>query len=160
MAHLGDLKLAYRLFMQAYPYRHVDWPPGAVLTKPLGDATIAMVTTAGFYRPDQPPFDPSIRGGDWSYREIPATTDVRTLGIAHKSDAFDHAGIEADRNLALPLDRLHELAARGVIGRVTGRHFSFMGSLTAPGRLIDTSAPEAARKLSEDGVDAVLLTPV
>ncbi len=160
MAHLRDLTLTYRLFMQAYRYRRVDWRPGTVLTKPLGDATIAVVTTAAFYLPDQPPFDPSIRGGDWSYREIPATADVRTLRIAHKSDAFDHTGIEADQNLALPLDRLHELAARGAIGRVAGRHFSFMGSLTAPGRLMDTSAPEVAQKLSEDGVDAVLLTPV
>jgi D-proline reductase (dithiol) PrdB len=160
VAHLSDLKLTYRLFMQAYPYRRVDWRPGTVLTKPLSDATIAVVTTGAFYLPDQPPFDGSIRGGDWSYREIPATADVRTLRIAHKSDAFDHTGIEADQNLALPLDRLRELAARGALGRVAGRHFSFMGSVNAPGRLMDTSAPDAAQKLSEDGVDAVLLTPV
>jgi hypothetical protein len=31
--------------------------------------------------------------------------------------------------------------------------------LTAPGRLVDTSSPEVARKLLVDGVDAVLLTP-
>lgn len=160
MARLGDLKLTYRLFMQAYPYRHVEWRPGARLSKPLPDAVIAVVTTAGLYGPEQPPFDHSIRGGDWSYREIPADVDAGTLRVAHKSDAFDHAGIEQDPNLGLPLDRLRELAARRVIGRVADRHFSFMGSLTAPGRLMDTSAPEVARKLVEDGVDAVLLTPV
>lgn len=160
MARLSDLKLTYRLFMQAYPYRRIDWRPGAVLVKPLSKATIVVVTTAALYMPDQPPFDHSIRGGDWSYREIPSSADIRTLGIAHKSDAFDHAGVEQDRNLALPLDRLHELAARGVIGGVARRHFSFMGSLTAPARLMDTTAPEVAQKLLADGVDAVLLTPV
>ncbi|MBS1877593.1 MAG: hypothetical protein JSU00_30555 [Acidobacteria bacterium] len=160
MARLADLKLTYRVFMQAYPYRRVDWRPGATLSKPLGEARVAVVTTAAFYRPDQPAFDDSIRGGDWTYREIAADTELATLGIAHKSDAFDHRGIEQDRNLALPLDRLRELAERGVIGGVARRHFSFMGSLTAPGRLMDTSGPDVARKLVDDGVDVVLLTPV
>jgi D-proline reductase (dithiol) PrdB len=91
---------------------------------------------------------------------IPTDTDLTTLRIAHSSDAFDARGIEADRNLALPLDRLRELAAQRVIGSVAPRHFSFMGSITAPGRLIARTAPEAAAMLREDGVDAVLLTPV
>jgi D-proline reductase (dithiol) PrdB len=160
MARLADLNLAYRLFMQAYPYRQIDWRPGSLLHKPLSESTLAVVTTAAFYHSDQPPFDRTVRGGDYSFREIPLDTDLASLGIAHKSDAFDHSGIEADRNLALPLDRLRELAARGVIAAPARRHFSFMGSLTAPGRLIDTTAPEVARQLVDDKVDAVLLTPV
>jgi hypothetical protein len=35
-----------------------------------------------------------------------------------------------------------------------------MGSITAPGRLIQETAPPAVRKLVEDGVDVALLTPV
>jgi len=27
MANISDLKLAYRIFMKAYPYRRVDWLP-------------------------------------------------------------------------------------------------------------------------------------
>jgi D-proline reductase (dithiol) PrdB len=160
MARLADLKVKYRLFMQAYPYRHVDWRPGTQLVKPLGQASIAVVTTAAFYLPSQTPFDQSFRGGDPSYREIPGDACVRTLEVAHKSDAFDHTGVEADQNLALPLDRLRELAQQRIIGCVAKRHFSFMGSITAPGRLIDSTAPEVARHLKSDGVDAVLLTPV
>ena len=160
MARLADLDLRYRLFMQAYPYRHIDWRPGAALRKPLDQSTIAVVTTAAFYLPTQQSFDPSIRGGDHSYREIPVEADLPSLGIAQKSDAFDRSGIEADRNLALPLDRLRELATQGAIGAPAKRHFSFMGSITAPGRLIDTTAPEVAKKLAADAVDAVLLTPV
>lgn len=118
------------------------------------------MTTAAFFRPDQPPFDTSIRGGDYSYRLIPADTDLSTLGIAHRSDAFDHRGIESDKNLALPLNRLKSLTVGGAIGSVAPRHFSFMGSMAAPGRLIDRTAPEVARMLLEDDVDAVLLTPV
>lgn len=159
MARLSDLKLDYRLFMAAYPYRHIDWQPGATLTKPLAGTRLAVVTTAAFHLPDQPPFDRTVRGGDSSYREIPFDTGLRTLRMAHKSDAFDAAGLHADANLALPLDRLRELAAQRIIGNPAPRHFSFMGSITAPGRLMKETAPEVAAKLRGDGVDAVLLTP-
>lgn len=160
MASLDDLKLSYRLFMRAYPYRQVDWRPGAVLQKPLAEATVAVVTTAAFFLPSQASFDESIRGGDSSYREIPVDADLASLGIAHKSDAFDHRGIEQDKNLALPLDRLREMQSAGEIGALAPIHYSFMGSITAPGRLIKESAPAVASLLKQRNVDAVLLTPV
>ncbi|HTW63672.1 MAG TPA: glycine/sarcosine/betaine reductase selenoprotein B family protein [Bryobacteraceae bacterium] len=160
MAKFSDLKLAYQIFLKAYPYRRVDWQPGARLRQPLRETRVAAVTTAAFFTPDQPSFDLSIRGGDCSYRVIPLETDLTTLRIAHRSDAFDTSGIAADKNLALPLDRLKTLAAEGIIGSVAPRHFSFMGSIAAPGRLIRDTAPEVAAMLLEDSVDAVLLTPV
>ena len=160
MAKLSDLKLAYQVFMKAYPYRKVDWHPGARLSKLLCEARVAVVTTAGFFKPDQLPFDASIRGGDCSYRVLSLNTALSTLAIAHRSDAFDIRGIAADKNLALPLDRLKSLAEEGVIGSVAPRHFSFMGSIAAPGRLIAQTAPEVAQLLLEDEVDGVLLTPV
>ncbi len=160
MAKLSDLKLKYRLYMQAYPYRHIDWRPGAQLRKPLPDSRLAVVTTAAFYGADQKPFAPTLRGGDYSYREIPEDVTLETLQIGHKSDAFDHSGIEKDKNLALPLDRLRELKRESLIGEVAKRHYSLMGSITAPGRLVSITAPEIVRSLAEDHVDAVLLTPV
>jgi D-proline reductase (dithiol) PrdB len=160
MAKVSDLKLAYQVFMRAYPYRRVDWRPGARLRKPLCEARVAVVTTAAFFMPDQPPFDTSIRGGDYSYRIIPVDTDLSTLNIAHRSEAFDARGITSDKNVALPLDRLKSLAKDGIIGSVAPRHFSFMGSIAAPGRLIARTAPEVARMLVEDAADIVLLTPV
>jgi D-proline reductase (dithiol) PrdB len=160
MAHLWDLKLAYRALIQSYAFRRVDWRPGARLTKPLNKARIALITTAGFYLPGQAPFEASFRHDDCSYREIPAGTAVSTLRIGHTSDAFDHAGIESDRNLALPLDRLRESVEEGLIGEAAPRHFSIMGSIIAPGRLIRESGPEIAGKLRLDAVDGVLLVPV
>ncbi len=160
MAHLSDLKLKYRALIQGYPFRRVDWRPGACLTKPLKEARIALVTTAGLYLPDQIPFDQSFRHDDCSYREIPWGTPVDMLQIGQSSDAFDHSGIEADRNLTLPLDRLQELIEGGSVGEAAPRHFSIMGSIIAPARLISDSGPEIARKLCEDQVDGVLLAPV
>ena len=160
MSNISDLKLKYQLLIKGYPFRRVDWRPGAVLTKPLSKARIALITTAGFYLPNQPPFDQSLRHDDCSYREIPWGTPVSLLQIGQSSDAFDHSGIEVDRNLALPLDRLRELIDSRVIGESASRHFSIMGSIIAPAKLISESAPEIARKLTEDRIDGALFAPV
>lgn len=159
MARLSDLSRSHRLLIRGYPFRRVDWRPGTRLEKPLKDARVALITTAGFYLPGQEPFRQSYRHDDCSFREIPWGTPVEDLQMGQSSDAFDHSGIEADRNLALPLDRLRELVDAGIAGAAP-RHFSIMGSIIAPARLISESGPEIARKLREDQADAVLLTPV
>jgi D-proline reductase (dithiol) PrdB len=130
------------------------------LAKPLSQARVALVTTAGFYLPSQEPFAQSFRHDDCSFREIPWGTPTEMLQIGQSSDAFDHAGIEVDRNLALPLDRLRELIDDGIVGEAASRHFSIMGSIIAPARLISETGPAMARLLCEDQVDAVFLAPV
>lgn len=160
MASLADLSLKNRVFMATYRYRRLDPVPFARLGKPLSAARLALVSTGAVHLPEQPPFDEEQKGGDVSFREIPLGTDVSTLRIAHKSTAFDQSGFQADRNLGFPLDRLKELAARGAVGSLAPRHLSFMGSITAPGRLVAETAPRAAELLASDGVEAALLVPL
>lgn len=160
MGQLNEFPLAVRVFLKAYRWRKIDPVPWTPLTKPLGQCRLALVSSAGFVLPGQAPFDQSVRGGDYSFREIPSDTAVRQLTESQRSESFDHAGIRRDPNLALPIDRLRELAGRGRIGSVNRRHLSFMGSITAPGRLVQQTTPAAARLLLEDGVDATLLVPV
>jgi len=160
MARFEDLKLSHRLFMKAYRYRSVDWSPGSRLVKPLSEARVALVSTAGLHLPHQPAFDPAIKGGDVSFRELPNQVEVQQLRIAHRSSAFDQTGALEDRNLVFPLDRLRELVARGEVGSLNHRHFSFMGSIIAARRLISGTAPQVAAELREDRVDAVFLVPV
>ncbi len=160
MASLAELSLKNRLFMAPYRYRSLDPVPFAVPKKPLPDCRVALVSTGAVYTPGQEPFDERVKGGDPSFREIPEEVDVQRLLIAHKSDAFDQTGFLADRNLGFPLDRLREMSARGEIGPLNRRHLSFMGSITAPLRLIRDAAPAAARLLLQDGVEVALLVPV
>jgi D-proline reductase (dithiol) PrdB len=160
---LGDLSefpLKYKLFLRAYPWRRINPVPWTALKKPLKDSRLALVSSAGFIKPEQEPFDESIRGGDYSFREIPSDTDVSTLMDTHRSDLYDHSGLRQDPNLAFPLDRFRERVKSGRIGSLNQRHLSLMGSITAPGRLVKKTAPVAARKLVEDGVDIALLVPV
>ncbi len=160
MGELSEFSLPVRLFLRAYRWRRIDPVPWTPLARPLSECRVAVVSSAGFVLPEQPGFDDSVRGGDPSFREIPSDTDASILIDSHRSESFDHAGVQRDPNLALPLDRLRELRARGRIGALARHHLSFMGSITAPGRLLRDTAPEAARGLRESGVDAALLVPV
>jgi D-proline reductase (dithiol) PrdB len=152
--------LATRLFLKTYQWRRIEPVPWSVLSKPLARCRIGLVSTAGFVGPADAPFDATIRGGDSSFREIPGDIQVSRLREHHRSEAFDHQGLEADPNLAFPIDRLRELVIRGRVGELNRRHLSFMGSITAPGRLQRDVLPEAARRFEEDGVDVALLVPV
>ncbi len=160
MGETSEFSLTIRLFLKAYRWRRIDPVPWTPLKKPLSKCRIALVSSAGLVLPDQAPFDESVKGGDPSFREIPAGADVRKLLDTHRSESFDHTGVHQDPNLAFPLDRVREMAAAGRIGLVNGRHLSCMGSITAPGRMIANTAPPAARLLVEDGVDAAVLVPV
>lgn len=162
MADYSEMSLHVRLFMKKYPFNRyrIDPVPCAPLRRPLSEARIALVTTAGLCHPDQPDFNQRLRLGDTSWREIPNDASTASLIESHRSQSFDHRGIATDRNLAFPLDRFRELEETGMIGRLNYRHFSFMGSIIGPRPLIEQSAPEVARLLREDGVDAVFLTPL
>lgn len=160
MAQLNELPFRARVFLRAYRWRRIRPTPWTPLGKPLGGCRVALVSSAGFTLPVQAPFDANARGGDVTFRVLPATADLAGLRESHRSWAFDHAGIRQDPNLALPLDRLRELAASGDIGGVAPRHLSFMGSITATERLVRSTAPDAVRMLVDDAVDVALLVPV
>jgi D-proline reductase (dithiol) PrdB len=160
MAQRQDLSDSLRIFLETYRWRRIDPVPVARLAKPLSESRVALVSSAGFVVPGDEPFSGSVRGGDYSYRVIPADTDLRALEEYHRSESFSHDGVEADRNMGLPLDRLHELAAEGVIGSVAPRHVSLTGLITAPGRLVKETLPEVGNLLISDRVDVALMVPV
>jgi D-proline reductase (dithiol) PrdB len=156
----NELPLKHRLFLRTYVWRTAARVAAAELRRPVTECRVALVTTAGLVPPGDPPFDLQRRGGDWSFRVLGASADLSRLSIHHRSDAFDRAAGEADPNVVLPLDALRGLAARRAIGELAPRHVSFMGSITAPARLVRESAPAAADLLVADGVDVALLVPV
>jgi len=162
MATLEDLKLHHRIFAKNYPFRSfaVKDNPVAELEKPLDKSKFALVTTAGLMLSKDKRFSNTIKLGDTSFREIPNDVEVRALFEDRYGSIYDHDGIREDRNVAFPLDRFRELENEGEIGGLNSRHISFKGSIVAPRKLIKKTAPEAAKLLVDDGVDAVFLTPV
>ena len=160
MGEIAEFSLPVRLALRAYPWRRIAPAPWTPVVKPLSECRLALVSSAAFVAPGQRPFDDSVRGGDFSFRDVPSDVDPRTLIDTHRSESFDHSGLSRDPNVAFPVERVQELAARKRIGAVNHRHLSFMGSITAPGRLIRDTAPKAAREFVSDSVDLAILVPV
>jgi len=125
----------------------------------LVDCKVAMVTTAGVHHRDQPPFDMRDPDGDPSFRAIDVSRPVCNLMITH--DYYDHRDADKDINVVFPIQRLRELERDGIIGEIASTHYGFMGHILGAyvQTLVNRSAPEVARRLKEDGVDVVLLTP-
>lgn len=130
--------------------------PAFTSPPPLGEARVAIVTSAALHVGADDGFAPDA---DPKYTVLDAAE--RALRLGHFSPNFDRGGFAADLNVVYPIDRLRELAAAGTIGSVAARHYAFAGNQpdTVSGIRLDTG-PEVARRLLEDGVDVVLLTPV
>lgn len=128
---------------------------------PLARRRVAIIATSGLHLPGDRPFELSGgRAADFpgDYRVIPSDTSASDLLMSHISVNFDRSGFQQDWNLVFPIDRLHELAAAGVIGSVAAFHYSFMGA--APPEQLEGPARRLAGLLAADAVDAVLLVPV
>jgi D-proline reductase (dithiol) PrdB len=124
------------------------------LSKPLSECTVAIVTTSSLHHLDQAAFV----GGDTSFRVLDGSRSDWRLG--HWSPNFDSSGFAIDHNVVFPIDRLRELASRGVIGRVAERHLAYAGNQFELSTIRMDTGPEGAKLLRDDGVDVVLLTPV
>lgn len=129
-----------------------DSTPWAPFTKPLSQAKIAALSTGGVYIEGQPPFDTN---GDWSYRVIPLDTPLENFRVAHTH--YDTEGIAEDVDAVLPLHRLLELEAEGIIGQAQDPTYSFMGYIPDPSGLMEATGPEVAERLVADGVDGVVI---
>ena len=160
MASFEVLSLRDRLLLAAYPWRRIDPPAWTQPVRPLAVARVAIVTSAGFYRPGiDPPFR-SVAGGDVSLRILPVDTPLDRLAIGQVSHSFDREALVTDPGSGLPIPHLRVLAAAARIGSVAPRHLSINGSILAPGRLVKETGPIAARILTEDQVDIALFVPV
>jgi D-proline reductase (dithiol) PrdB len=134
-------------------------PPWSPLQKPLQECTIALVTTAGVHLKEEEPFNMADKKGDPTFRVIPRDTQRHHLCITH--DYYDHHDADKDLNIIFPIDRLVELTTEGVIGKVASFHYSFMGHIEGPHvqHLLSVTAPDVARRLKQEWVDVVILTP-
>jgi len=135
-----------------------DTTPWTPFAKPLSQATVALLSTCGVYQLDaHAPFDAWNDMGDPSFRAIHVDTPANRLRIAHSH--YDHKHVAADINVALPVQHFQQLVVDGVIARLHPWTHSFMGYLPEPRQLIAETAPQVARRLAGEGVDAAFLTP-
>ena len=129
----------------------IAWQP---VVKPVGRSRVALLTSAALRLADQTPFIPRE---DLSYRRVPSDPDAGEIVIDH------HSGIgrvpREDPEIVFPRIALAELAANGVIGRVSPFHFSFMGGVRRHREIENDLAPALADELAQAQVDLALLVP-
>jgi len=154
--HLSEVQRQVLLSFPCLEYDSVPWTP---LRRELSRSKLALVTTAGLHLRTDKPFISNPKGGDASYRIIPSTASAADILQSHVSIGFDHTAIYRDMNITLPLDRVRELLERGIIGGLSENYYSFMGAIRNPRPMIEETGPEVARRLTDDAVDVVLITP-
>lgn len=141
-----------------YPYRRQPPPELHRLGKPLSQARVALITTAGLTLEGQPPFDMKTPLGDASFRLLPHTAPAEAFVLGPVG--YDRTGIDADLEVALPRRALDRLVARGLVGRAAEHHLGFMGYVPFTRPLIRESAVAAAEVLLAQGVEVAVLGPV
>ncbi len=138
-------------------------PAWTEFSTPLSEARIGLLTSAGVFTAGQPPFDVERERreptwGDPSLRVIPKDVKQSDVDATHlhinTEDLFE------DVNVALPIERLNELAAAGVIGSSSDEHYSVMGFQAEGAEVWRTqTAPEIAARCHAADIDALILAP-
>lgn len=155
-----------RAFLPMYESApHLDHEPvWAEFTKPLSEARIALLSSAGIYLPaSQEPFDVEREKqeptwGDPTLRLIPNDVTQDQIDASHLH--INTADIMLDVNVALPIHRLNELVAAGAVGAAADEHYSLMGFQEEGTEVWRTvTAPEIAERCHDRAVDAVILAP-
>ena len=142
-------------------YDSIPWAP---LSKPLAEAKVALLSTAGISMKGDAPFDMEMERrhpmrGDPSFRRLRADATSDTIEANHLH--IDTGYIERDLNVALPLDRLRELVEQGVVGSMADTHYSTMGFQgNDSSQLMNETAPAIGAAMKSEEVDLAILAPV
>ena len=155
MPRLDRLPQISRNNLLTFPAQINETAPFVRLPKPLAACRVAIVTTAGLHRRGDRLFTP----GDQTYRVIASDTPTADIVQSHTSIGFDRVPTMRDVNISFPIDRLRELVARGELGGLGSNSYSFMGAQREVARIEKETGPEVGRRLREDAVDVVLITP-
>jgi len=145
------------LYWRQYPHpRNTQPPPGSGVDP--STARLMFISSAGGYLDgEQEPFDAAHLLGDYTIRLIPTATPLEDLSYAH--DHYDHAAVDQDPQVLMPLRHLKALAGEGLIGHLAASVVSFMGYQPDVGRVIDELIPPILGTAAAERIDAALLIP-
>jgi D-proline reductase (dithiol) PrdB len=127
--------------------------PYTPVTANLSEMAVALVSSTGVYLEGQPPFSSN---GDDTHRVIPGDADPSALRFQHGH--YDETDARRDPNSVFPLSLLRDLAAQGVIGKVSNKHIGFKGFSSDLKAQYEVLAPAIANEIERSQADAVILT--
>ena len=137
----------------------IPWTP---LKRPLNQTVFALLTSAGISLKSDPPFDMEREKrepiwGDRSYRTLPKDITEKDIEVSHLH--INTRYIKEDINVILPLARMTELENEGLIGRLAATAYSFYGFQWESMEFLQEAIEPISRKMKQEEVEAVLLTP-
>jgi D-proline reductase (dithiol) PrdB len=131
-----------------------DPPKLTPLRKRISDSTVGLLVTCGAQLSEDPPLGETE---DISFRLVHRDTPFSNLVVSHKTRVRKWA-VE-DLNVAFPLDRMKELEAEGVIGRLAHTAVSMVGSIQRYTELVEQTIPAIKQVYDSQGVDLVFVFP-
>lgn len=124
----------------------------------LTRSRLVLISSAGGYlRDSQSPFDAENDLGDYTVRRFSSATAPDAIAFAHTH--YDHAAVNADQQVLLPLGHLQDLVDKGTIGELAPEVLNFMGYQPNAAQVVDETIPVIVAAAKEMQVQAALLVP-
>jgi hypothetical protein len=125
----------------------------------LSTSRLLLITSSGAYLPEsQEPFVTEKSAlGDYTIREFPASTPPADLAFAH--GFYDHAAVEEDPQVLVPLGHLNNLVSEGAIGELAPSVISFCGFQPDVVRTVEEFIPAVVSAAKVQEPDAAFLVP-
>ena len=144
------------------PYRWASFEdvPFTLLSKPLHEAAISIITTAAPYQSDKGDQGPGApyNGAAKFFKVYSGSTRTGPdLRISHIAIDRDHTNA-SDQGTYFPLNALKRLQSKGIIGRVAPR-FHGLPTNRSHKTTIDTDSREIVQRCLHDKTDAAILVP-
>ena len=137
-------------FKKDYEWAHHERSPFTRLTKPLSDCRVTIVTTAV----PNPKIPKMIRRAEsLLFADAPDRFETSELSWDKDSTHTD------DRQSFFPIEILHQLVTKGMIGDVADR-YHFVPTQYSQRATTDEDAPQIADACQQDEVDIALLIPL
>lgn len=140
-----------------YPFVENVYAPFTPLQRALPMLNLGLISSAGAYIDGTDSFDLNSKDGDLTYREFPIEVDAEDFLYAAKG--YDAAAVKEDRNVQIPIDRLREYEANGVIGKLNDVWWSLSPWIPNAARVAEELAPQIADRLAGYEIKAALLIP-
>lgn len=155
---LQHLQQTGQINWDLYPLPRNDQAPASPGVRLESSRLLFISTAGGYLHREQEPFDGHNPVGDYSLRTFAAGTPFADLAYEHTH--YDHAMIEADPQVALPLEHLRALVEAGRLGELSPTVISFMGYQPDAARVVDEMIPPLLEIARQSEPDAALLAPV
>lgn len=140
-----------------YPFIENIYAPFSPIKRALPFTNLALISSAGAYIDGTEPFNTTLRDGDISFREIPI--EVESEDLLYAARGYDTKFVQEDMNSQIPIQRLLEYEANGVIGKLNNVWWTLNGFIPNAAEVAEELAPKIAERVNRYECNAALLIP-